>query len=91
MNAKEAKKLSDSYKGWDEERYKSTAIYKVDKLIRESCETNSYDISIDEGDDWMITKYLDYVVAHFESLGYCVIKGYMIDDRMDTMVNISWD
>ncbi len=91
MNAEEAKKLSDSYKGWDEEQYKSIAIYKVDKLIRESCETNSYDISIDEDDDWMITKYLDYVVAHFELLGYCVIKGYMIDDRMDTMVNISWD
>jgi len=90
MNRKEAKALSDTYKGWNESMYKQTAINEVSKLIKEACEHNIYDISIDIDDDWMITKYIDDVEKHFSGLGYCVILGYMIDDRGSVMVNIDW-
>ena len=90
MNSKEAKSLSDSYKGWSEIMYKESAINKVTELIREACENNIYDISIDLGDYWVITKFIDHIEEHFSGLGYCVIRGYMIDDRNDVMVNIDW-
>lgn len=89
MNAKEARQLAKTFKGWDDYMYKEEALHRVEKLIEEACEKNQYNLFIEKDDDWMITKCIDDVEIHFEELGYDVTRDYMIN-REDVMVNIDW-